>query len=77
MTKLVLTEQRDAIFEIILNRPEKRNAINIDLFEAFDTAVTQANRTPNIRAVLIRLIRLGDRNSLDSIPQTAQTVFSI
>ncbi len=54
MNKLILTQQRDSIFEIVLNRPDKRNAINIDLFEAFDTAVAEANRTPNIRAVLIR-----------------------
>ncbi len=54
MNDLVLTEQRGPIFEIVLNRPEKRNAINADLFEQFATAVTTANRTPNIRAILIR-----------------------
>ena len=54
MTELVLTQQRDTLFEIILNRPDKRNAINMDLFAQFETAVTQANRTPGIRAVLIR-----------------------
>lgn len=52
--ELVLTQQRDTIFEIILNRPDKRNAINMEMFEAFDTAVSLANHTPNIRAVLIR-----------------------
>jgi len=46
MTQLVLTQQRDHIFEIILNRPDKRNAINMDMFRQFDTAVIQANRTP-------------------------------
>ncbi|MCP4428855.1 MAG: enoyl-CoA hydratase/isomerase family protein [Chloroflexi bacterium] len=51
---LVSVEQHDTIFEIILNRPEKRNAINMDLFTEFDTAVTQANRIPTLRAVLIR-----------------------
>ena len=54
MTELVLTQQRDHIFEIILNRPDKRNAINMELFRQFDTAVSQANRTPGLRAVLIR-----------------------
>lgn len=54
MTQLVLTQQRNQIFEIVLNRPEKRNAINMDLFAQFDAAVTQANRTANLRAVLIR-----------------------
>lgn len=54
MNDLVITRQRDAIFEIILNRPDKRNAINVELFTQFDTAVQQANRTPGLRAVFIR-----------------------
>lgn len=52
--ELVKTIHRDNIFEIILNRPEKRNALDVPLYEAFDTAVKQANKTPNIRAVIIR-----------------------
>ena len=54
MSDLVLTTQRDIIFEITLNRPDKRNAINLDMWRAFDEAVQLANRTPGVRAVLIR-----------------------
>ncbi|MCA9919828.1 MAG: enoyl-CoA hydratase/isomerase family protein, partial [Anaerolineales bacterium] len=54
MSELVLTKQRDTIFEIILNRPDKRNAMNMELIEGLDTAVRTANRTPNIRTVIIR-----------------------
>ncbi len=54
MSELVLTQQRDTIFEIILNRPDKRNAMNTELVEGLDTAVQTANRTPNIRTVIIR-----------------------
>ncbi len=54
MSELVTTQQRDGLFEIALNRPEKRNAISLELFKAFDDAITAANRTPGIRAVLIR-----------------------
>ena len=54
MRELVLTQQRDTIFEIILNRPDKRNAMNDLLIGELDTAVTQANRTPGIRTVIIR-----------------------
>ena len=54
MSELVLTQQRDTIFEIILNRPDKRNAMNDVLIGELDTAVTQANRTPGIRTVIIR-----------------------
>ena len=53
MTDLVLTQQHNNYFEIILNRPDKRNAINADLYAAFDTAVSEAARAPAIRAVLI------------------------
>jgi enoyl-CoA hydratase/carnithine racemase len=54
MSDLIITRQRDAIFEIALNRPDKRNAINLEMFRAFDAAVAQANRTPGLRAVFIR-----------------------
>lgn len=54
MSELVLTQQRDTIFEIILNRPDKRNAMNLALIEGLDTAVRTASRTPNIRTVIIR-----------------------
>ncbi len=54
MNDLILTNQRGTTFEIIFNRPEKRNAINIDMMEQFDEAITLANRTANIRTVLIR-----------------------
>ncbi|PIE81517.1 MAG: crotonase [Chloroflexi bacterium] len=54
MAEFVLTQQRGTLFEIVLNRPDKRNAINMDLFAQLETAITQANRTPDIRAVLIR-----------------------
>lgn len=54
MTDLILTQQRDTVFEIVLNRPEKRNAINMEMLRGLATAVTTANRTPNLRVVIIR-----------------------
>ena len=54
MSDLILMERRDTILEIVLNRPEKRNAINLELYEAFDEAVTAAGRMPGLRAVFIR-----------------------
>ena len=53
MSDLVLTKLHDTYLEIILNRPEKRNAINSDLYDAFDNAVAKAGHTLGIRAVLI------------------------
>ena len=54
MTDLVITQQRDIIFEIVLNRPDKRNALNLALYAAFDDALTQASRASGTRAILIR-----------------------
>ncbi len=54
MSDLIRTQQRDDIFEITLNRPEKRNAINLEMMRGLDTAVQTANRAPDIRAVVIR-----------------------
>ncbi len=54
MSELVKTEVRDSLFEILLNRPEKRNAINAELYAAFDSAVRSASRLSDVRAVLIR-----------------------
>lgn len=54
MSELILTRQRDTTYEIVLNRPDKRNAINADMFRAFDAAVSRANRTPGLRAVIVR-----------------------
>lgn len=54
MSNLIKTQQREDIFEIILNRPEKRNAINREMLAGLETAVSQANRIPNLRAVLVR-----------------------
>jgi enoyl-CoA hydratase/carnithine racemase len=54
MSDLIITQQRDTLLEIVLNRPEKRNAINMEMLRAFDAAVALANRTPGLRAVLIR-----------------------
>lgn len=54
MTELVTTTITETLFEIVLNRPDKRNAINEAMLSQFDTAVTLANKTEGIRAVLIR-----------------------
>ena len=52
MSDLVLTSQRYTIFFIALNRPDKRNAINLDVWRAFDEAVQLANRTFGVRLFL-------------------------
>jgi enoyl-CoA hydratase/carnithine racemase len=54
MSDLVKTEQRGAIFEILLNRPEKRNAISLELYERLDQAIEEAGQAEGVRTVFIR-----------------------
>ena len=54
MAELVKIQQKDAIFEIALNRPDKRNAFSPDLWNAFAAALKEANRAIGVRALIIR-----------------------
>ncbi|MBI4768997.1 MAG: enoyl-CoA hydratase/isomerase family protein [Chloroflexi bacterium] len=54
MSEVILTRQREAIFEIILNRPERRNAISFEMVAALGQAIAAAERAPGVRAVLLR-----------------------
>ncbi len=54
MNDLVITREQNNVFEIILNRPDKRNAINLELYKELDSAIQKANRAIGIRAVLVR-----------------------
>lgn len=54
MPSLVQTQQHDHIFEIVLNRPDKRNAINWQMMTELDATISEAERTTGVRAVLVR-----------------------
>jgi enoyl-CoA hydratase/carnithine racemase len=54
MSDLVITQKNETIFEIVLNRPEKRNAINLELYEQLGDAISEAGRTDGIRVVMVR-----------------------
>lgn len=54
MMSEVQTVRRGHLIEIILNRPEKRNAIHWPMMAAAADAVRQAESQPGVRAVLIR-----------------------
>lgn len=50
----ILTQTRGSLFEIILNRPERRNAIDWPMLQALGAAIDQAEQTSGVRAILIR-----------------------
>lgn len=54
MSNFILTNQRDHIFEIIMNRSEKRNAMNLPFLNQLGDAIDKAESTSGIRVVIIR-----------------------
>jgi enoyl-CoA hydratase/carnithine racemase len=50
---LITTNRREAIFEIALNRPDKRNAINGAMYQQFGEAVKTVEEAEGIRVVMI------------------------
>jgi enoyl-CoA hydratase/carnithine racemase len=53
MSELVQAELREGLLTLTLNRPEKRNALSLELFEAVGEAFERA-RDPEVRVVLLR-----------------------
>ena len=54
MAEIVLTEDRDAVRHVILNRPEKRNAFNQELVIATGEALRAAADDPSVHCVVLR-----------------------
>lgn len=54
MPEFVLTEVREQVFEIVLNRAAKRNAIHWPMLQELGAAIDQAEQTPGVRAVIVR-----------------------
>lgn len=50
----VLTEKRDRVGYLVLNRPEKRNAISAALKDAFDAALDQMLEDDQVRVIVVR-----------------------
>lgn len=53
MTSLLLSEDRGAVRVLTLNRPEKRNALNMALHDALLEAFQRADADPAVRCVLL------------------------
>jgi enoyl-CoA hydratase/carnithine racemase len=53
MTAQILVSSADGVCEIRLNRPEKRNAITLAMYEALCSALAQAQADTTVRAVLL------------------------
>jgi enoyl-CoA hydratase/carnithine racemase len=75
LTEYILTRQQDEIYEIILNRPEKRNAINWPMMEALEAAIDSAERMEGLRVVLLRAEGPGFSAGIDlmGFPELVET----
>ncbi len=50
---ILLTDRRDNVLRLTLNRPERRNALNDDLILALTQALDDASQDPDIRAIVL------------------------
>ncbi len=53
MSDLILVSRADAVCELRLNRPDKRNALTFAMYEALARALTEAQADGQVRAVLL------------------------
>jgi enoyl-CoA hydratase/carnithine racemase len=53
MTSLVVTETRNRIARIGLNRPDKKNALTVEMYQAMSEALRAAHAEATVRVVLI------------------------
>jgi enoyl-CoA hydratase/carnithine racemase len=52
-TEPLLVEQRGTVRWLLLNRPERRNALDIPLIEALDKQITSAEADPGTAVIAV------------------------
>ena len=53
MSDRVLVTVNDHVAEVMLNRPDKFNALDLDMFHALDAALRRLKQEPGVRAVVL------------------------
>jgi enoyl-CoA hydratase/carnithine racemase len=53
MSDPILTDRRDGVLRITMNRPDKKNALTGPMYDAMTSALTEVDRDDTIRAVLL------------------------
>lgn len=54
MTQLILTEKKNGILQIIIHRPEKMNAINLEMYGAMTEALLKGDSDPEVKVMILR-----------------------
>ncbi|HEX7781547.1 MAG TPA: enoyl-CoA hydratase/isomerase family protein [Sphingobium sp.] len=53
MNPTIKTSQLDGVRVIVLNRPDSRNAINLELLDGLNTALTEAQAADDVRCIVL------------------------
>ena len=53
MTEHIQQKHNGLILELIINRPDKKNAISLAMYTALSAALTKADSDPNVRCVVL------------------------
>lgn len=53
MSALVNTSVKDGIMTIRMNRPDKKNALNLEMYEALGEAINDAGNNPDVNVIVI------------------------
>ncbi len=74
MSEFVLVQRRDDWVELVLNRPDKRNAIHWPMMTELDAALNDIEKQPGVRAILIRGEGSGFCSGIDvsAFPQAVE-----
>ncbi|MGY6040399.1 enoyl-CoA hydratase [Aeromonas sp. AE23HZ002T15] len=54
MAPTILVEQQDGLLTLTLNRPDKRNALNTQMYQALTAALQQASQDESVHVVLLQ-----------------------
>lgn len=65
MSEFVTLNHRDTLIEIVLNRPEKRNALNWQMMTELDAAFNEVEKVSGLRVVLLRGAGTGFSAGID------------
>lgn len=66
-TPELIVEQRDKIVILTLNRPERLNAISRDMLNELSNKITEANKDPDIRCIILTGAGRGFCSGLDLV----------
>lgn len=51
--ELIRTELTDGLFSVVMNRPDRKNALNMAMYGALESALTQADSDDRVRVLLL------------------------